>query len=62
MLEGFISLEAARDDYGVTMHPDTLEIDWSATEASRAERKSSYRGVDRGPQGEKRLRELGVTE
>ena len=62
VLEGFVSLEAARDDYGVALHSDGLEIDWSATEALRAKRKPSHRGVDRGPQGEKRLRELGVTE
>jgi N-methylhydantoinase B len=38
VLEGFVSLDAARDDYGVVLDPGTLLVDGAATEALRSER------------------------
>ncbi len=38
VLDGFVSLESARVDYGVVIDPATLQIDQAATAARRAER------------------------
>ena len=35
VLDGFVSLDAARDSYGVAINPDTLRIDGEATEEQR---------------------------
>lgn len=37
VLEDFVSIDAARDQYGVVLRPDTLEVDASATARQRAE-------------------------
>jgi len=34
----FISLEVAREVYGVVINPTTMEIDWEKTEALRAQK------------------------
>jgi N-methylhydantoinase B len=36
-LEGYISLRAAREEYGVVIDPDTLQIDWEGTFRLRAD-------------------------
>jgi N-methylhydantoinase B len=36
VLDGLVSLEAAEREYGVILNPDTLEIEFAATEAGRA--------------------------
>jgi N-methylhydantoinase B len=38
---GIVSIEAARAEYGVVIDPESLAIDFAATEALRAERQSS---------------------
>ncbi|MBX5492759.1 MAG: hydantoinase B/oxoprolinase family protein [Chloroflexi bacterium] len=35
--EGYVSLQAANEQYGVVLDPETLAIDWAATERRRAE-------------------------
>ena len=37
VLEGFVSIERAREVYGAVIHPDTSEIDYEASKALRAE-------------------------
>ena len=44
VLDGFISAERAREDYGVVLNADGTEVDGSATLARRA-RKSGVRGM-----------------
>jgi N-methylhydantoinase B len=39
VVEGFVSLEAARDEYGVVLEPATLAVDDASTAALRAERR-----------------------
>jgi N-methylhydantoinase B len=36
VMDGFISLERARDVYGVALNPETLEVDWETTNKLRA--------------------------
>lgn len=43
MLDGFISLEKAHQDYGVVIQPDSLSIDWEATHQLRQGMGSSVR-------------------
>jgi N-methylhydantoinase B len=43
--EGYVSLEAARDQYGVVLDPDTLEIDQPATDRAR-QRLAQTEGAD----------------
>ena len=38
VLEGYVSLERAREDYGVVLDPNTLAVDWGASEALRSPR------------------------
>lgn len=38
-VEGYISLKAAREEYGVILNPDTLEIDWEGTTKLRDEQR-----------------------
>jgi N-methylhydantoinase B len=38
VLNEYVSLDAARDDYGVVIDPATMTVDAAATSASRAER------------------------
>jgi N-methylhydantoinase B len=40
VLEGYVSLRGARDDYGVVVDPETMELDEEATGRLRASRKS----------------------
>lgn len=35
VIEGFVSLKAAREDYAVAINPETLEIDWQETKRLR---------------------------
>ena len=35
VIEGYVSLESAGADYGVVINPETLEIDWLATDKAR---------------------------
>lgn len=35
VIEGYVSLESARRDYGVSINPETMEIDWEETEKLR---------------------------
>ena len=35
---GYVSVETARQDYGVVLDPETLQMDWAATERLRSER------------------------
>jgi N-methylhydantoinase B len=44
VVAGLISVAAARDDYGVVIEPDTLELDLAATRAERERRASSVIG------------------
>jgi N-methylhydantoinase B len=41
VLEGYVSLSAARAEYGVVLDPTTLAVDESATTALRAERRAA---------------------
>ena len=34
--DGYVSLESARADYGVVIHPETLKVDEEATQTLRA--------------------------
>ncbi|MBI4318834.1 MAG: hydantoinase B/oxoprolinase family protein [Chloroflexi bacterium] len=36
VVEGFVSVESAREDYGVIIDPSSLTIDWEETSATRA--------------------------
>jgi len=36
VLEGYVSLEAAKDSYGVVFHPGTLDVDLAATDSLRS--------------------------
>ena len=36
VVEGYVSLESARRDYGVVLEPGTLEVDQAATDRLRA--------------------------
>jgi N-methylhydantoinase B len=38
VLDGYVSIEGARDHYGVVIDPDSLEINWDATRALRESR------------------------
>lgn len=44
VLEEYISLEAAREEYGVMLNPDTLEIDREGTERLRARLRQGEKG------------------
>jgi N-methylhydantoinase B len=46
---GYVSLQGARDDYGVVLDPLTLKIDKAATEELRKDRPSTFPLFDRGP-------------
>jgi N-methylhydantoinase B len=46
--DGFVSLEGARDDYGVLVDPETWKIDWRATDARRASVRRDLPLFDRG--------------
>jgi N-methylhydantoinase B len=48
VLDGFISAESARDDYGVVLSADGLEVDVAATDALRAERRGPTGMFHRG--------------
>jgi N-methylhydantoinase B len=39
--EGYVSIEAARRDYGVVIHPGTLEVDLEATKELRSSMKKN---------------------
>jgi N-methylhydantoinase B len=51
VLEEYVSLESARDEYGVVLDPDTLAIDGRATEARRAELRAAQPGAPAGGAG-----------
>jgi N-methylhydantoinase B len=38
VINGYVSIEKARDDYGVVIDPDTLKVDLVATENIRAKK------------------------
>ena len=40
VLDEFVSIESARNDYGVIINPETLDVDVKATEILRAERRN----------------------
>lgn len=40
VLNEFVSVERARDDYGVVIDPKTMKVDMDTTKKLRAERKS----------------------
>lgn len=42
VLDGYVSLAAAREQYGVVIHPDSLRLDLNATQSLRAERKKEH--------------------
>jgi N-methylhydantoinase B len=54
--DGFVSIAGALTDYGVVIHPDTLEADTEATARERARLRAARKGplpfYDRGPQFE----------
>ncbi len=35
VIEGYVSMERAKADYGVVIKPETYEIDWDATNKLR---------------------------
>ncbi len=41
VLEGYVTLERAREDYGVIIDPETLKVNWEATQNLRTSLKSS---------------------
>ena len=41
VVRGYVTVEAARDDYGVAINPDDLTIDTAATAALRKESAAS---------------------
>jgi len=45
VLEGYISLDSARDDYGVMLDPGTLAIDSAATDKMRSRRSAETKGA-----------------
>jgi N-methylhydantoinase B/oxoprolinase/acetone carboxylase alpha subunit len=56
VLEEYVSIDAARDAYGVVFKPNTLEVDPEATVARRAElARNRHNGRERpdGPDGER---------
>ncbi|MFQ6123756.1 MAG: hydantoinase B/oxoprolinase family protein [Candidatus Heimdallarchaeota archaeon] len=40
VIKDYVSLQSAREDYGVVLDPNTLEIDWDATKALRQRMKT----------------------
>ena len=60
VLEGFVSRQPAKEDYGVVLD-DSLELDLAATEALRSANRPEIHNVDRGPHAEQWLGRLGVT-
>ena len=40
VLDGYVSIEGAREDYGVVIDPEKLAIDWEATKKLREQRRS----------------------
>ena len=54
VLEGFVSRQAAELDYGVVV-VGSLDLDLSATEAHRSEKRPEIPDVDRGPHAAKWL-------
>ncbi len=54
--DGFISIDGALADYGVVIHPDTLEVDTQASARERERLRGARKGplpfYDRGPQFE----------
>ena len=55
VLDGFVSVASAHDDYGVVLRNDGLDVDGAATEAERASRRRDRPMFDRGPHFEARL-------
>jgi hypothetical protein len=47
---GFVTVQGAREDYGVALDPVSLEIDKAATEAWRKNRAAELPLFDRGPE------------
>ena len=45
LVAGYVSIEAARERYGVVIHPDTLEIDVTATAARRSAASGQHAGA-----------------
>lgn len=43
--DGYVSIEAARRDYGVVLNPSSLEIDWEETRKLRESAFSSRAGA-----------------
>jgi len=39
VLDGYVSIHGAREDYGVVIRPEEISIDWAATRKLRAERR-----------------------
>ena len=62
VLEGFVSIESALEQYGVALAADNLEIDAEATDAARGAARAPRPAVDRGPTGREWLARLGVAE
>ena len=48
VIEGYVSLEAARQHYGVVLNPETLEIELELTERCRAELRQGDKSVGQG--------------
>ncbi len=62
VLEGFVTVEAALEQYGVALTAGDLKIDADATNTARSAAHVSEPTVDRGPNGHDWLARLGVAE
>ncbi|MBI4233209.1 MAG: hydantoinase B/oxoprolinase family protein [Chloroflexi bacterium] len=59
VVEGFVSQEAAHEQYGVVLGPGHLEVDDRATQARRARPREPLPMLDRGPSAYQWLKGLG---
>lgn len=44
VVEGYVSVESAREEYGVVINPETMEIDWEATNIIKGSRGPGFKG------------------
>lgn len=44
VVEGYVSVESARNEYGVVINPETMEIDWEATNIIKGSRGPGFKG------------------
>ncbi len=59
VLDGFVSEASAREDYGVVLTGDGMQVDGARTHESRAARRRSGEMFDRGPRFAERLAAAG---